>query len=330
MYYDKIPAKYVNKKSYRILTLDEKNIFLYQQMTIIEYHELTLEQEITVFFRINEGKKLTKEDMANIILKCSNKLNHSEDSGSGSGSDLEQESEPGPEPKPEPEPDPKPKSKPKPKPKPKPKLTLKPSLIDLDSDSESESEPGSELDLELDLEQDLDPDPDPDPEPEPEPEPDEYNVGQIIKKLCADKKISCILEKYYKNKNIFMTRIIYVLIHKNLKIPYTFDKLKKLNHKKSDLSYSKIKKKINDYLSEKLFGSPKIKKISMCTILAGICFFEKHDYTYEHMTKLIKLVYKIDDYENHIHDKNLIKSYKNYTKKNTEMLLSIDAVLSKK
>jgi hypothetical protein len=67
VYYSRVPKNKFNNKKYRKLTHIEKNRFDSKSISVIVYDELTLNQQYDIFTRINEGKKLSDEDISEIL-----------------------------------------------------------------------------------------------------------------------------------------------------------------------------------------------------------------------------------------------------------------------
>jgi hypothetical protein len=67
IYYSKIPRKRCNNVKYRILSTREKNIFDNTTISIMLYDDLSVEEQYEIFMRINGGKKLSDNDIEQII-----------------------------------------------------------------------------------------------------------------------------------------------------------------------------------------------------------------------------------------------------------------------
>ena len=69
VYYDKLPEKRIHKAviEYRLMTQQEKNIFNQMELPIISYTELSYEDQVEIFYRIQHGKTLTYGEM---IVAC--------------------------------------------------------------------------------------------------------------------------------------------------------------------------------------------------------------------------------------------------------------------
>ena len=69
IYYNKIPE---DKKNCRTMTQEEKNKFNNTEIPVVTYNNLTYEEQIDVFSRIQNGVKLTKDDIMVSMFKTEN------------------------------------------------------------------------------------------------------------------------------------------------------------------------------------------------------------------------------------------------------------------
>lgn len=229
-YFSEIMIK--NKKiNATILTKEEQIKFLKNAVVIFIYKDLHIKYQIDVFYRINEGIKISDEHISKIIIE----LGYVET----------------------------------------PNNEINNNYIDLDKKTS----------LNLFCEN--------------------LELKNLLKPFCN------VYKDEYKT---FLLRLICILTTKELTIPRT---CKTLNDyfKKTKINLNKIETKIKHYFSNNIFGSNRLPRLCMCSILTGIYYFEKKNFNnnFEKMISMIRQVHEISEFDNNINNASLDVFYDIYS-----------------